>query len=179
MIGGHHCISTQMSGHLLSVQGQTHGPPHPRIAKCNRSRFTVQHHPEIVGFEKRNVLKVEVRFESRLQLPLFVEQGLHVGRMQPTDEIMASLSQPQKTQPHVLNHVHVHRIQIRQLTTCGIPFPMPLISVENQSSIRNPPSEHEKDPTLPGCCASCALPFGPWASMMLPYAVVNNPKNGG
>ena len=89
-------------------------------------------------------MKVEVRFEVRLQLPLFVEQGLHVGRMQPTDEIVASLSQPQKLSPHVLNHVHVHRIQIRQLATCGIPFPMPLISVENQSSIGNPPSEHER-----------------------------------
>ena len=64
--------------------------------------------------------------------------------MKSTDEIVFALGQAQEFGPHVLHHINVHCLQIRQWLPQGVPFPETGVAVQNQTRIGQPPGQTER-----------------------------------
>ena len=131
----------------MTIQRQTHRPSHPRITEGLRGVRPVQHHPQIVGLQEGDVKMLQRVFEGWPKRPGLVQQGLHVRGMKATHEIVTSLGQSETFRAHVLDHIHVHGVEVRQRLAMGVLLPVPLVAVQHETGIRHPPSQLKRTRT--------------------------------
>ena len=147
VICGGHCVAAQVTGESMAVQRQTHRPSHPCITQGLRGVRSIQHHPEVVGLQERDVKMLQRAFEGWPKRPGLVEQGLHVRGMKATHEIVTPLGQSETFCTHVLDHIHVHGVEVGQRLAVFVLLPIPLVAVQHETGIRHPPSQLKRPRT--------------------------------